>query len=202
MIRSRENLKAFRLLFFEPYNEIGAAMTSMLRAEGFGSVTHVYTIENARAEISSDRCDAALLEADGYEMAVGQISHDVRLFKLGGDPFLPILVSQSDVTEESARLFSFAGVDALLDKPFSPVDVLRHLEDLANRPRLFVVNGPYAGPEHRGKRRPDDLSKHIEAFNSLRSLLMHDAASRDTDNETRAKWRRMLCSREAVTRTK
>lgn len=103
MTRSRESLKAVRLLFFEPYNEIGAAMTSMLRAEGFGNVTHVYTIENARAEILGDRCDAALLEADGNEMAIGQLCHDVRLYKLGEDPFLPLLVSQSDVTEESTQ---------------------------------------------------------------------------------------------------
>ena len=146
--------------------------------------------------------DAALLEADGNEMAIGQLCHEVRLYKLGEDPFLPLLVSQSEVTEESTRLFSFAGVDALLDKPYSPTDVLKHLEDLAVRPRLFVVNGPYAGPEHRGKRRPDDASKHIEAFNGLRQLLYQGSAEAEDRDRTRSEWRQMLRRRVVPKRGK
>jgi len=196
MAAQKPRLAHVRLLFYEPLNELGGPMTSMLKAEGFSNTQHVFSLDAARAEILAGRGDAVILEADGNEMSVGQVIHDLRLGKLGDGPFLPVVVSQSDVTRESARLFSFAGADAVLDKPFSPASVKQHLEQLAARPRVFVVNGPYAGPEHRRERR-NDRSVHLQVPNGLAALLRGDRPDRDGMNSAVREWRSMLKRRTA-----
>ena len=65
-----ESLKRVRLMLLEPFGEIGAAMTSMLRSEGLTQTEHVHTLDAARAKIRTHVWDALLLEADGTPASV------------------------------------------------------------------------------------------------------------------------------------
>lgn len=184
-----ESLKRVRLMLLEPFGEIGAAMTSMLRSEGLTQTEHVHTLDAARAKIRTHVWDALLLEADGVEAEIERLVRDLRAGRLGDDPFAVVIVTQSVVTTESARRFSRAGVDGILDKPYAPASVLDHLLDLAGRPRLFVVEGPYAGPEHRRNARTEGDPHHLEAPNRLAATLAGEKIDLDAMERAKAAWR-------------
>lgn len=187
-MEKQKHLERVRLVFFEPSPEIGIPMMSMLRVEGFSSVERVSSLAELRSEVAAGKSDAVLIEADGNEREVIRLILSIRRAEHSGDPFLPVIVTLSNVTAERARIFSFAGVDAILEKPYAPDEVLKHLLDLARRQRRFVVNNGYAGPERRSIPREGDTGQHLDVPNRLACILAGDDVDLKHYGAIRDRW--------------
>lgn len=187
-MEKQKHLERVRLVFFEPSPEIGIPMMSMLRVEGFSSVERVSSLTELRSEVAAGKSDAVLIEADGNEKEVIRLILSIRRAEHSGDPFIPVIVTLSNVTAERARIFSFAGVDAILEKPYAPDEVLKHLLDLARRQRRFVVNNGYVGPERRSTQREGDTGRGMDVQNRLARILAGDDVDRKHYEAARDRW--------------
>lgn len=167
-------------------------MTSMLRAEGFTNIQHVFDLDRLQAAIRSEKPHAAVIEVDGLEVEIFALTRALRTPAFPGDPFLPILVTESAVTLENARRFSFAGVDAILSKPISPASILKHLTDIAHHPREFVISGSYAGPEHRHAPREENQIARLLVQNTLALLFDGEMVDKAATTDSRKKWSALL----------
>lgn len=187
-----EHLSKVRLLLHEPLSEMGGPMTSMLRAEGFSETEHVHSFNAAADRLAGGHVDVLILEADGAEAECEAFIRYLRRGRLGPDPFVCTLVTQSEVTPESFARFSVAGAEWILDKPYSADAVLEHIRNTAHRERVFVISGPYIGPEHRGRMRPGSKVESLTVPNALDALLQGKTPDRKGIAKAAETWRHML----------
>jgi len=61
----------------------------------------------------------------------------------------PIVVLTTLATDSAVQLAKASGAHDFLRKPFSPRELVRHLEALAQHPRPWVEKSAYAGPDRR-----------------------------------------------------
>jgi len=166
-----DRLGAVRLLYYEPLDALGAAMTGQLAAAGMKRVQHVHSLERLEAALRADDPHALLLEMDVHGDDLIQLVRRIRRARAGLDPFVATIACKSQVTSELARTYAAAGFDHVLNKPHSSDAVVAHLLDLAARPRRFVAAKGYVGPDRR--RGPRDAGQRgvMEAPNRIAAVL-------------------------------
>lgn len=70
-------------------------------------------------------------------------------------PFLPAVIVTGTVTRERIRRALDAGVNEVLALPLAPKPVETRLRELVERPRKFIRDGGYFGPDRRRQVRSD-----------------------------------------------
>jgi len=195
-LKSEDQLARIEVRLFEPLLALGGAMTAMLRQEGFERVDRFSSFDALHSALRTQPVDLFVLEVDGYEDQVERFMRAIRACEVGSNPFVGLFVTQSNVTFENAHRMSLAGVDAILEKPYAPIDVLTHVRDVAHRPRHFVVDGPYAGPEHRRKAREGSTTFSLDAPNFLSAAMEGKPISQSTLAKAIDQWRLLLKKRK------
>ena len=72
-----------------------------------------------------------------------------RLRRNRGDPFIPIILMTSEATPEILAAARDAGANEFLAKPITPVSLRTRLNAVILRPRNFISNRRYFGPDRR-----------------------------------------------------
>jgi CheY-like chemotaxis protein len=70
-------------------------------------------------------------------------------------PFLPAVIVTATVTRERIRQALDAGVNEVLTLPLAPKAVETRLREMVERPRKFIRDGGYFGPDRRRQVKPD-----------------------------------------------
>jgi two-component system chemotaxis response regulator CheY len=70
-------------------------------------------------------------------------------------PFLPAVIVTGNVTRERIRRALDAGVNEVLALPLAPKAVETRLREMVERPRKFIRDGGYFGPDRRRQVRAD-----------------------------------------------
>ena len=188
-----EMLEKVRLLLYEPQAEVGNPMTAMLRAEGFRATEHIHSLDAARKALEQREPPHVLVaDIDAYPDEVVRFGRAIRRGRAGTDPFVGLIATQSDVTRESLKTIVGAGFDYILDKPYSPLSVLAHVQDLARKPRRFVASAGYVGPERRTRRVETDAHTVLDVPNRLAALFAQEAIDEAAYAETVKHWQEML----------
>lgn len=78
-----------------------------------------------------------------------QLIHDIRHNKVGPNPFVPIIALTWSHEKIDIGKIIDAGVDGLLLKPTSPLEIIRYVEAITKDRKLFVVTSSYIGPDRR-----------------------------------------------------
>ncbi len=86
------------------------------------------------------------------------IHRDLRVGKLGRDPFILTVMILSSREEPSVRSAMDSGPDDLLLIPFAPDQIMTRLKVLVERRKPFVVTYDYIGPDRRAAPRPGATS--------------------------------------------
>ena len=86
------------------------------------------------------------------------IHRDLRMGRLGRDPFVLTVMILSSREEPSIRAAMDSGPDDLLLIPFAPDQIMTRLKVLVERRKPFVVTHDYIGPDRRAASRPGATS--------------------------------------------
>ncbi|MPY69186.1 MAG: response regulator [Alphaproteobacteria bacterium] len=114
--------------------------------------------------------DGDLPDGDVCEL-IGEIRHG----KIGGDPFMPVIVTTWSPSNELVQRVVNCGADDLLVQPASRGQLGARVEALTFRRKPFVVTASYIGPDRRKEIRPGDNSARlIEVPNVLRAKAVGD----------------------------
>jgi CheY-like chemotaxis protein len=73
----------------------------------------------------------------------------VRTGRDSPDPYLPIIMMSSYSDLDRVRDARDAGVNEFLVKPMAPIDLMRRMQAVVEKPRPFIRNEGYFGPDRR-----------------------------------------------------
>lgn len=167
--------------------EIRRAMRSLLIQNGFKQIIDVGDAKEIRHHVRLFRPELMVVDMDLPEDDVCAIIGDIRQEKLGTDPFVPVILTVSEMTSENVERILGTGVDYVLKRPVSTADLLGRVRDLVENRKPFAVTQTYVGPDRRGKDRSDPTKDRlIEVPNVIAAKARNDteALSR-IDHQTR-----------------
>ena len=146
------------------------ALRNALTNEGYGDVRAVARLFALRDVMMAAMVDLLVLDVDLPDGNALGLVRDIRQGKLGRNPFLPIILltwaSEPKVVQRAVN----SGIDLILVKPVSPVQLFSRIDGLVANRKPFVVTADYVGPD----RRDHDLSGPAERYdvpNTLRDKM-------------------------------
>ena len=145
---------------------LGSLRTSLIK-EGFGQIITFNEISKVKYEISQRCPDLIVLdnEMDDPSQVKNFIS-ELRLGKLGRNPFVPIMSMIWRPTKNSVANMVDCGVDDILTKPISINHMLEHIKGIVSLRKPFIVSSQYIGPDRRR-----DLEQRLATLFVVRVIL-------------------------------
>ena len=122
---------------------------SILNILGFWKIEESETHEDARIALGSRRFDLAIFSVVSKKDGVSELVNDVRRFRCGDDPFLPIILTSWDVRLRLVRSIVESGADDFLAHPYSATNLGDRINALVRNRKPFVVTEDYFGPDRR-----------------------------------------------------
>lgn len=138
-----------QIFFGEPEPSLRSAIRSALQREGYGGVRDFDRIDALKEAIAADSPDLLLIDAEMDTGHADTVIEDIRHDRLGKNPFVPIIVTLWEPTQELVQRVAAAGPDDMLVKPLSPAQVFDRIKVLVNNRKPFVVTSDYIGPDRR-----------------------------------------------------
>ncbi len=143
-------------LIVEDNYSVSRIIVDVLRASG---AKRIYTAQNGRAAMAQIalRCPDVLItdwvmpNLDGIEITRRIRQAAIEPSRQIPNPKIPIIVLTGKNSILDISVARDAGVNEFVIKPFTPSTLLSRIDAVLNRPRPFVVNGRYIGPDRRRK---------------------------------------------------
>ena len=150
--KRRADIKIF---YGEPQSGLSTILRTSMRREGFLDVRLFPSLQPMAEAIGEQAPDLVLIDGEipGGD-ACGFIK-EMREGRVGGNPFVPTIVTSWQGTESRVRKVIDSGSDDLLIKPNSPEQVLLRMGLLAHRRKPFIVTSDYIGPDRRTEIDPE-----------------------------------------------
>ena len=120
---------------------------------GFREVADTASVVKVYQTIKDSRVDLIVLNKEMEKNDTSFLVKEIRLGKIGVDPFTAIIAVLTDTDEYTVRTTIDSGVDDLLVVPFAPDQLIKRVQGLVARRKPFVVTHDYVGPERRGAQR-------------------------------------------------
>lgn len=160
------------ILVVEDMEPMAQMIGSVLDALGVGKIVIAHSGNEGFA--LTQRYNPDIIIADWLMEPVNGIDMIRQIRKHPGSPnrTVPILMLTGFNAKARVMEARDAGVTEFLVKPFSAEDLARRLSHIINKPRDFVDNGAYFGPDRR--------RKTDEAYNGDKR--------RQSDNDSSEKW--------------
>jgi two-component system chemotaxis response regulator CheY len=159
------DLSRLNLLVVEPDADVASTwrrLSATLRLKSPNIVTdaaQAWTllkgVPQANGSVSGLRVDAVIVR---WELAGEDGLNLVTRLRRDPDspaPFLPTVIVTGTVTRERIRRALDAGVNEVLALPLAPKAVENRLREMVERPRKFIREGGYFGPDRRRQVRAD-----------------------------------------------
>lgn len=145
------NFKSLAILIVEDNFPVLELTSSILQTFG---VKTIYTAKNGEegfVRFCQNKPDLVIADwmmkpGNGIELA-----HQIRTHRRSPDPFVPFILMTG--FSEKRRVFEARdmGVTEFLVKPFTARDLYKRIEQVIERPRQFVRNEDFFGPDRRRK---------------------------------------------------
>ncbi len=149
--------KAVSILVVDDMKPMATLVASLLRIFGFNNVYVAHDPEEAFAQFCQNKPDIILTDwlmqpYDGIEL-IRKIRRDPR----SPNKFVPVIMMTGYSHRMRVEKARDIGVTEFLVKPFMAKDLYARIEQLIERPRKFVDNGPgdFFGPDRRRRRGAD-----------------------------------------------
>lgn len=145
-----------KILVCEANGMIRQAIRIGLNNLGIRDIAEANNLVSAHKSLADGGYDAVVMntEIEGHDTTF--MVREVRLGKLGPDPFLVSILLQSAPDHSKLKQAVDCGTDDLLLIPFAPDQVSTRLDALRARRKPFVVTHDYLGPDRRKSNRPGD----------------------------------------------
>lgn len=137
------------VLLFDTKLHVRKQTRSILNIVGFWKIEECEAIDDVRLALANRRFDLAIFAVLDRDDGVSELVSDVRRFRCGDDPFLPIILSSWDARLGLVRSIIDAGADDFLAHPFSTTDLSDRINALVTNRKPFIVTEEYFGPDRR-----------------------------------------------------
>lgn len=143
-----------KVLVCENNGMIRQAIRIGLNNLGIRDIAEANGLVAAHKSLAEGGYDAVVMntELEGHDTTF--MMREIRLGKLGPDPFLVSILLQSAPDHSKLKQAVDSGTDDLLLIPFAPDQVSTRLDALRSRRKQFVVTHDYLGPDRRKTNRP------------------------------------------------
>ncbi|MGE4280278.1 MAG: response regulator [Magnetospirillum sp.] len=152
---SIQGMARAKILVCESNGMIRQAIRIGLNNLGIRDIAEANGLVAAHKSLAEGGFDALVMntELEGHDTTF--MMREIRLGKLGPDPFLVSILLQSAPDHSKLKQAVDSGTDDLLLIPFAPDQVSTRLDALRARRKQFVVTHDYLGPDRRKSNRPD-----------------------------------------------
>jgi len=144
-----EGRKNVEIVFGEPERNLRSAFRAALHREGFSNVVDYEKFNAVRQHIERRQPDLLVLDAYLGGENVAELISRIRQGKLGINPFIPVILTIWEPTQEKVKACAGSGADDLLVKPISPGKLVERMITLVENRKPFVVTSDYIGPDRR-----------------------------------------------------
>jgi DNA-binding response OmpR family regulator len=155
------------VLLFDTKLHVRKQTRSILNIIGFWKIEECETIDDVRLALESRRFDLAIFAVLDRDDGVSGLVNDVRRFRCGDDPFIPIILSSWDARLGMVRSIIDAGADDFLAHPFSTTDLSDRIYALVSNRKPFIVTEEYFGPDRRTTEARGNDAGSVEVPNAL-----------------------------------
>lgn len=171
------------VVLIDQQRNVRRLMWSALKQIGFEDVQDCQTLEEALDFLVISSPDLIIVDLDiDHEQVCAKIS-DIRNQVIGHNPFVVIIATTWNPSEDAIRRVLNAGADDIVNKPISVQLLLNRVSNLIRNRKNFIVTTSYVGPDRRSRdriRNEESEGVGIETMpvpNSLRHNATGDASA-------------------------
>lgn len=131
----------------------------MLRIFGVGEINSADSGPEALRLLSGEITDAVLVDRALPEMWGIDMARRIRRGDASINPYVPLIMVTGHADQRRIAKVRNAGLHEFAVKPVSPSSLAKHLFEVAEKPRPFVMAPTYFGPDRRRRvvrRQPSD----------------------------------------------
>lgn len=140
------------MLVATPHRDFAYALTAMLRALGAKSVASAHERETVRKLIKTTSFDALILDG-ALDMDGGvSLTRDMRTSGAGLNTTVPVIMISASADKAFIEAARDAGIHEFIRMPVSGDILYSRLRTALERPREFIAEQSYAGPDRRRTR--------------------------------------------------
>lgn len=141
------------VVLIDQQRNVRRLMWSALKQIGFEIVQDCATLQEALDFLLISSPDLMIVDIDiDHELVCAKIA-DIRNQVIGHDPFLVIIATTWNPSEETIRRVLNAGADDIVNKPISMQLLLNRVSNLIRNRKDFIVTTSYVGPDRRSRDR-------------------------------------------------
>lgn len=151
-------LRKLKVLIADPDAYLARIMEDMLRAAGIPTLAVAHSYADARMLLKRMQLDALITDwirdpnrTDGWSLI-----DEVRLSPDSPRPELPIILCSATAEYNQIIEARDRGATEIIIKPVAPAQLMQKLFSAHYKPRPFVANAAFTGPDRRRQRRAWD----------------------------------------------
>lgn len=142
-------LKHISVLVVDDCNFARRVSVRVLECFGARDVREAFDGDDAIDQIIADKPDIVLTDWVMSPKNGLDLTRWVRTGHNSPDPYLPVIMMSSYSDLERVREARDAGANEFLVKPMAPIDLMKRIQSVVEKPRPFIRTDAYFGPERR-----------------------------------------------------
>jgi two-component system chemotaxis response regulator CheY len=159
-------LGALKVLIVEDNQHMRVLLRSLLASAGMHDVQEAADGSAALNVLATRKCDLILCDLQMKPMDGLDFTREMRRSKTSANPFVPIIMISGYTEKHRVEAARDAGITEFLAKPITAQSLYARIAEIMERPRAFIRNAAYFGPDRRRKasenydgpwRRHDDM---------------------------------------------
>ncbi|MGB0747873.1 MAG: response regulator [Magnetospiraceae bacterium] len=180
MNRTPRYLEQFSLLVVEPNPFMRSVMKAVLKAFGARDIKEAPDGSAALGLLQTNKIDILFSEKEMQPLDGVEMTRVIRTAKDVRDNMVPIVMVSAYSELYNVLEARDAGITEFVRKPFSATDLFSRINEVIERPRIFVKSPRYTGPDRRRRVRPDEVDVERRA---QVEVVDSDELSQDQVNE-------------------
>ncbi|MBF0247601.1 MAG: response regulator [Alphaproteobacteria bacterium] len=149
------------LLIIDPSHEVRRILRNMLADQGFRHISVGASLADLFTRMDASMPDLVISDDQLPDGDLCDVVKKLRHHEVGGNPFVSIIATTWQPTQEAVRRIVTTGADDILIKPISATSMVQHILEQVNHRKPFVVTSNYIGPD---RRKPDNRPSDIPLF--------------------------------------
>ncbi len=176
-----------RILLGVPNVAVRSALRMALHSHGYRAIGDTGNFVALHDLLQTEPPDLLITAAEIDHNDTGYLVREIRNQRLGGNPFVVVLLLLATADPEAVKLAIDCGADDLMLMPVAPAALLARIDKLSRARKPFIATHDYIGPDRRGQARPGPHSAPtMEPPNPLAARLTNGADTTRLDADIRA----------------
>ncbi len=160
-----------KVVLAEPSAKFRKKIEEILKGMGFFDISSTGNLAAAEDILREKNISLFIADTSLPEGDVNETVANIRMSKLGGNPFVVCMTMTTDKSEEETAKVINSGVDDIALKPFHPNQIQDRINMLAYQRPRFVVTSDYIGPSRREPDRDKEEDNLFVVPNPLASSI-------------------------------